>query len=167
MDEYARHIKLANEIYVLSRQVDSLMDQTNKFKCDKRQFINPYDVIPYTKYLCLDTKSKKQLTVYPCLFKCCMDALVHSIKYKHSTIKPGKVYYCVQERIDDEEIAFPKLSDEHFYTDDDIKLIKKTTERTVLLMDACIKLYAKHPSVEHGYKVGMIKERDRVKRLLV
>ena len=167
MDEFIRHVNLANEIYVLSRQVDSLMRQTKELKCDKKQFVSPYDVIPYTKYLCLDTKSKKQLTVYPCLFKCCMDSIVHSIKYKHPTIKPGKVYYCVQERIDDSDIVFPKLSDEHFYTDDDIKLIKKTAERTLLIMDACIKLYDKHPSFEHSYKSSMIKERDRVKRLLV
>ena len=158
---------MADEIYTLSRQVDHLIEQSYRLKCDKKEFRNPYDVIPFTKYLCLDTKPRQQLTVYPCLFKYCMDSLVSGVDYKHPTIKASKVYYCVQERVDDKDITFFDLSDGSSYTDDDIKILRSIAGRVLIVVNTCINMYKKHTSLDHSYLTSMRKERHRIKRLLV
>ena len=167
MDEFHRHLKVADEIYALSRQVDHLIEQSYRLKCDKKEFRNPYDVIPFTKYLCLDTKPRQQLTVYPCLFKYCMESLVACVGYKHPTLKASKVYYCVQERVDDKDITFFDLSDGSSYTDDDIKIFRSIAGRVLIVVNTCINMYRKHTSLDHSYLTSMRKERHRIKRLLV
>lgn len=170
MEEYHRHLRLADKIYVLSRQVDSLIEQSHRLKCEKKfgsksyHFVNPNDTKLYSKYLLLGNTRINPMAVYPSLFKFCMDSVVSSIKYKHPTIKPNKVYYCMGERISDDTIDFFELSDELFYTVEDLKILRSTTEQTVKIMEACVQMYPGR--LKHGYLPMMRGEIDRVKRLL-
>jgi len=166
MDKLTRHIRLANEIYIISRQVDNLIEQSYKLKCEKNKFVNPQDAELFNRYLCLDANPRRQITVYPCLFKYCMESVATNLEYQHPVIPVRKLYYCVQERIDDGDIDFFELSDELFYTDSDIAIMKNMAERVLTVINICISMYKRHSAYVHGYITGMRKERDRIKSLL-
>ena len=163
MEEYERHVYLGEEIYILGKQVNDLIEQTHKLKCVKNQFRNPYDLVPYTKFLFLDRKKNSFLSVYPCLFKSCMESVVNSINYNHPSIRPCEVYYSVYERVHEDDIHFFRLSREPSYTEDDIKIIRGVAERVLRIMESCIVMYTRP---NRGYMAMMTTERDRVKKLL-
>jgi hypothetical protein len=166
MEKLTRHIRLANEIYIISRQVDNLIEQSYKLKCEKNKFVNPQDAKLFDKYLCLGTSPRRQITVYPCLFKYCMEAVAANMEYQHPVIPVRKLYYCVQERIDDGDIEFLELSDELFYTYSDTVIMKNLAERILTVVNVCISMYKRHSTCEHGYITSMRNERNRIKRLL-
>jgi hypothetical protein len=167
MDDFNHHLKLADDIYVASRQLDDLIDQSHKLKCTKKQFYIPEDGVIYSRYLLLGKTCIQKLAIYPCLFKCCMDSVVCAIDYKHPEIRAPEVYYHVHDRIQERDICFRELSDELFYTKNDIRIIRRIAERTVYLMDACISLYTGFHRHKRGYLSTMCKERDRIKNLII
>ena len=166
MEKLSRHIRLANEIYIISRQIDNLVEQSYKLKCEKRKFVNPQDAELFDRYLCLYASPRRQITVYPCLFKYCMESVAANLEYQHPVIPVRKLYYGVQERIDDDDITFFDLSDELFYTEEDISIMKNMTERVLSVINVCISMYKRHSEYKHGYITSMRKERDRIKNFL-
>jgi hypothetical protein len=171
MEEFNWHLGFAREIHILSKRVTDLIESSHLLKCTKtttnNQFIHPGDAEVYLRYLFLNKTSISSLSTYPCLFRCCMDTIVHTVDYKHPTIRPSMVYYGITERVSDDDIEFTKLSDESYYTDYDIHILRRTTEQTLQIMDNCIYMYNEHPRFDLDYMNRMRKERNRVKLLLI
>lgn len=166
MEEFNWHVKLADDIYTLQKQVSNLIEQSHERKCIKKRvryhFIHPGDSHSYGRYLFLGRKENTTFSTYPCAFKSSMDSVAAHLTYDHPTIAMMDIYYT--DRI--QNVEFLELSDEDHYTEDDIQILRGTVEKTLDIMDRCIQAYEKYKYASGGPLATMCKERDRVKRLL-